>query len=127
MLLTPPPVAPCPSFQTISLEIVDPEPVSFVPPQANANGLAAGKSTCGRPSRACGSRMSEDPSSPAEQQTVTPRAAASCRAWLNAFRAWLVLASSGEPQLMEMTEGLRTLSCSAAVTAVRKPSSVLWA
>src|SRR5206468_4252471 len=50
---------------------------SRVPPQASANGLEAGKSTCSLPSSWDWSRMSEEPSSPAATQTVTPKVAAS--------------------------------------------------
>src|SRR2546422_1193763 len=72
--LTPPPVAPplSPSFHTVSLEIDGPEACRRVPPQANTNGLEAGKSTCCCPSFT----PTQAPSSPAAQQTVIPRAAA---------------------------------------------------
>ena len=104
-----------------------PEPRSFVPPHASAKGLDAGKSTCGFPSRSLGFRISDEPSSPEEQQTVTPSAAASSRARLKALSACGVLSSSVEPQLIEITEGLRTLSCRAVLTAARKPLSVFRA
>jgi hypothetical protein len=58
---------------------------------------------------------------------VTPRVAASCNAWLNALSACLVLKSSADPQLIEITDGRRTLSCKAALNAARKPLSVLRA
>ena len=70
---------------------------------------------------------SDEPLSPAAQQTVTPRSAASCMTSLKALRDWSVQASSGAPQLIEITEGLRTLSCRAALIASRKPWSVLGA
>src|SRR5579862_7615776 len=79
-LLIPPPVAPLtlsPSFHTISLLIFVRDATSFVPPHANANGLLAGNSTCGTPSRDFAGR-SDDPWSPASQHTVTPNAASSC-------------------------------------------------
>src|SRR4051812_4539677 len=41
-MLTPPPVPASPWFQTVSLEMVEPDPSSLVPPHARANGLDAG-------------------------------------------------------------------------------------
>src|SRR5690242_5250091 len=121
--LTPPPVAPpAPSFHAVS----DAEPlprVSRVPPQASACGLEAGKSACARPSSA----PSPEPPSPEAQQTVTPSSAASWSAPSNASTAWRVQLDSGEPQLIETTDGRRDLSCSAASSASRNPRSVLGA
>src|SRR5580704_2034613 len=73
-VLKPPPVAPpCGwSFQTTSLEIVDPLPARRVPPQASTCGLEAGKSTWFLPSLT----PSEDPLSPDATVMVTPSAAA---------------------------------------------------
>jgi hypothetical protein len=56
--------------------MVVPDTVSLVPPQPSANGLDAGKSTCGLPSVT----PSAEPLSPAAQQTVTPRLAAAWKA-----------------------------------------------
>src|SRR6516165_6277642 len=99
----PPPVALSDdSFQTTSLEILPPLAVSLVPPQASAKGLDAANSTCAFPSPT----PSPEPLSPDAQQTVTPRAAAVCKAWSNEFIACAVQLLSGPPQLMEMTEAL---------------------
>jgi hypothetical protein len=59
--------------------------------------------------------------SPEAQNTVTPTAAASWNAWSMAVMAWSVHADSAAPQLIEMTEGLCTLSWTALVTASRNP------
>jgi hypothetical protein len=73
--LTPPPVAqPSRVFQTVSLEIVPFDHSRWVPPQASTCGLEAGKSTL---ARCAASGVSSVPWSPAEQQIVTPRTAAS--------------------------------------------------
>src|SRR5215470_17793447 len=120
----PPPVAlSVDSFQTTSLEILLPLAAIFVPPHPSANGLDAGKSTCAFPSPT----PSPEPLSPDAQQTVTPRAAAVCKAWSNEFIACAVQLLSGPPQLIEMTEGLLVVSWIAFVTASRKPLSVLGA
>lgn len=70
VLLMPPPVAPPPgpSFHAVSLVIWFPEPSRWVPPQPNAFGLEAGKSTWLNPS--CSPSL--DPLSPEAHQTVTP-------------------------------------------------------
>jgi hypothetical protein len=90
---------------------------SRVPPQPNALGLEAGKSTCALPSPT----PSPEPLSPAATHTVTPIAAAACKAWSNCVIACVDQLGSAEPQLIEITEGLLTLSCTAVVTASRKP------
>src|SRR5712671_4986156 len=111
----PPPVALLSedSFQTTSLAIVVPAAVSLVPPHPKANGLDAGKSTCAIPSPT----PSPEPLSPDAQQTVTPSAAAVCRAWSNDVIACSVQLLSGPPQLIEMTDGLLVVSWTAKVTA----------
>ena len=93
---------------------------SVVPPQARAFGLEAGKSTCARPSPT----PSSDPLSPVATQTVMPTAAASWNAWSNCCIAWADQLDSGPPQLIEITEGLFTVSWTAWVTASRKPCEV---
>src|SRR6185312_11073327 len=109
--LTPPPVAPSPeSFQTTSDSIVAPDAVSEVPPQPRACGAEAGKSTCCRPT-----------------VTVTPRAAPSVRICSIWVRACEVHASSDSPQLIEITDGLWVLSCTAVESASMNPWSVLGA
>src|SRR5262249_58889240 len=119
MLLPPPPPAPprSPSFQTCSLLMVVPDPSNFVPPQARAKGLEDGKSVCGflslkRLPCASVNGRSEEPLSPEAQQIVTPSVAASWRIRLKALRYCCVEkgGSSGPPQLIEITEGLRMLS-----------------
>ena len=79
--LTPPPVALLVgfSFQTTSSAIFLPDAVSLVPPQPSANGLEAGKSTCGWLSL----MLSAEPLSPAAAQTVMPIVAAAWNAWSN--------------------------------------------
>src|SRR5271170_1867478 len=122
----PPPVAPslfASSFHTVSLLMVLPEATRRVPPHASTCGLDAGKSTWFRPSVA----PSVDPSSPAATQTVTPMAAADWNASSIDVMACWVHEDSGPPQLMETTEGLFVLSCTAVVIAFRKPASVLSA
>src|SRR3954454_14907539 len=124
-VLTPPPVALLLafSFQTISLAMVAPEAVSLVPPQPSANGLDAEKSTCGWPS----ATPAAEPLSPAAQQTVTPRLAAAWKALSNCVIACAVQFDSADPQLIEMTDGLLTLSWTAVVIASRKPWLVFGA
>src|ERR1019366_3195204 len=123
--LTPPPVAPPldPSFQTTSLEIEPPLTPRRVPPQASENGLDAGKSTWSWPSPT----PSSDPLSPQATHTVTPIADAACSALLKLCRDCAVQLDSGPPQLMEITEGLLTVSVAAWLMASRKPASVLGA
>jgi len=78
---TPPPVAPLPvdkSFHTTSLEMLVPDSVRLVPPHATEYGLEAGKSTWSLPSFT----PSVDPLSPHATHTVTPTAAAACKALL---------------------------------------------
>ena len=58
---------------------------------------------------------------------MTPSAAASCRTRSKALSACTVLRSSVDPQLIDITDGLRMLSCKAVFTAARKPLSVLSA
>ena len=73
MLLTPPPVAPsllASSFQTTSLVMVVPLPMSVVPPQARTWGLEEGKSTL------LPVPPSVEPLSPAATVTEMPSAAA---------------------------------------------------
>ena len=91
---------------------------SRVPPQASANGLEAGKSTCSLPSSWDWSRMSEEPSSPAATQTVTPKVAASWNRESMARMAWSVHATSGPPQLIDTTEGLHRRSWIALAIAL---------
>ncbi len=125
MSLTPPPVAPrpAPSFHTVSLTgALAASSCTVVPPQANACGLDAGKSTCTAPSVA----PSLLPLSPDATQTLTPRAAASMNAWSSAVRAWAVHASSLCPQLMLTAVGVG-VACTAVATASRKPRSVFGA
>src|SRR5260370_972415 len=87
--------------------------VGFVPPQARAKGLEAGKSTCCKPSV----RPSVEPLSPEATQTVTPSVVASSRSVLNSVRDCWVQEDSGPPQLMEITEGLYRVSWTAAAMA----------
>src|SRR5256885_2621621 len=111
-VLTPPPVAPSlalVSFHTTSLAIDAPLAVSLVPPHASAYGLEAGKSTCGWPSLS----PSPQPLSPAATVTGTPSAAASSSAGCIASRARPGQPSSGPPQLIQITEGVRPASCGA--------------
>src|SRR4051812_27054592 len=123
--LTPPPVALvfAFSFHTTSSLIALPAALIRVPPQPSANGLEAGKSTCGLPSPT----PSVEPLSPAAQHTVTPIAAAAWNAWSNCVIACAVQFDSAEPQLIEITDGLLTLSCTAVVIASRKPWLVFGA
>jgi hypothetical protein len=122
--LTPPPVALLlPSFHTTSELIVLPVASSLVPPQPRANGLDAGKSTCTLASFT----PSAEPLSPLAQHTVTPIAAAAWNAWSNCVIACAVQPDSGAPQLIEITDDLFTLSCTAVVIASRKPWLVLGA
>ncbi len=124
--LTPPPVAlvVAPSFHTVSDAIVVALLASsLVPPQASTLGLEAGKSTCTWPS----ATPSDEPLSPAATQTVTPIAAAAWKAWSYCVIACAVQVDSAPPQLIEITEGLLTLSCTAVVIASRKPCVVLGA
>src|ERR1700735_374450 len=129
-VLTPPPPAPPPnslpstaSFQTVSLVITPPEAARLVPPQASACGLDAGKSTLLPPSVT----PSLEPLSPDATQTVMPSAAAAWNAESKPVKACRVQLDSGPPQLIEMTEGLFTVSWIAVVIASRKPASVLGA
>ena len=94
----------------------------WVPPQASACGLDAGKSTCDRPSVT----PSFEPLSPDAQHTVTPSTAAAWKAWSNCVIACFVHCASGAPQLIEITDGAR-LSWTAVVIASRKPRSVFGA
>src|SRR5258708_38599680 len=107
----PPPPAPGPegpSFQTVSLAMVVAfDAMSRVPPQATAFGLEEGKSACALPSL----MPSEAPSSPAAAKTVTPSAPAAWNAASNCFIDAAVQPSSAPPQLIETTDGLRTVSC----------------
>src|SRR3954452_24773453 len=123
--LTPPPVALFgPSFQTTSSPMPPPAAsVTRVPPHASTNGLDAGKSTW--PLRS--PTPSSEPLSPAAAQTVTPIAAADWNAWSYVSMPCCVQVDSGTPQLIEMTDGRRTLSWIARVIALRNPSSVLGA
>ncbi len=84
-------------------------------------GLEAGKSTCTLPS----DTPSDEPLSPAATQIVTPIAAAAWNAWSYCVIACVVQFVSAEPQLIEITEGLLTLSWTAVVMASRKPAVVL--
>src|SRR5579871_2761486 len=125
-LMPPPPPDPGPSFQTTSSAIFDPEAVRRVPPQPSENALDAGKSTW-----ACPSLMSSlEPSSPEATQTVTPRAAAVCRTSFTALTVCCVHSKpwtgspSANPQLIEITVGLFTLSWMAAVRTSTHPRSV---
>ena len=124
-MLMPPPVAPSlgSSFQTTSLAIWPFWMVSFVPPQPSACGAEAGKSTCCLPSVT----PSVDPLSPAATVTLTPAAAPSVRICSICVRACAVQESSGPPQLIETTDGLLVLSCTAVESASMKPWSVLGA
>src|SRR5271155_4023398 len=89
--------------------MVAPESVSFVPPQAGTNGLAAGKSTVGVPLDV----PSVEPSSPEAARMVTPMVEASSQAELNEVSACCVQEDSGPPQLMETTAGRGFASCTA--------------
>jgi hypothetical protein len=71
--------------------------------------------------------LSPEPVSPAAAQTVTPMAAAAWKAWSNWVIACWVQFDSAAPQLIEITEGRLTLSCTAVVIASRKPWLVLGA
>ena len=121
-LLTPPPPAPpcAPSFHTLSAEIALLAAASRVPPQARACGLDAGKSTW----LALSFTPSLEPLSPEATQTVIPIAAADWKAESNAVMACSVHADSGPPQLIDITDGLLVLSCTAVEIASRKPASV---
>src|ERR1035438_4579707 len=70
---------------------------------------------------------SPEPLSPAATQIVTPMLAAAWNAWSNCVMAWAVQFDSAEPQLIEITEGLLTLSWTAIVMASRKPLLVFGA
>src|SRR6185312_6243248 len=120
----PPPVAPpcgC-SFHTLSTAVL-PVMRRLVPPQARTNGSEAGKSTCCLPSVT----PSVEPLSPDAAQTVTPSAAAAGNASSYAVIDCGVKRSSGPPQLIETTDGLFFVSCTALVIALRKPASVFGA
>src|SRR5579859_19389 len=123
--LTPPPPAPpfAPSFQTDSAEIAPPDASRLVPPQARTWGLEAGKSTWSAPSVT----PSLEPLSPLATVTVTPITAAAWNAEPYELRDWAVHDDSGPPQLIEITEGLLTVSWAAVVMASRKPASVFGA
>src|SRR5581483_1827064 len=108
-VLTPPPLAPLvasPSFHTSSLAMAVPLAWRLVPPQARAYELEAGKSTWLPPSVS----PSLEPLSPEATHTVMPIAAAAWKAWSMAVIACCVQVDSGPPQLIEITEGLRTSS-----------------
>src|SRR5262249_53866358 len=105
-----------PEFHTVSLLAVDPLAFSEVPPQPSTCGLAAGKSVCASPSL----DPSLLPPSPAAQQTVTPSAAASAKAWSIAVRLWADHWSSDWPQLMLTAAGVG-VACTAVLTASIKP------
>ena len=62
--------------------------------------------------------LSVEPLSPAATVTVTPIPAASVRICSIWVRAWALQASSDCPQLIETTDGLFVVSC----TAVDRPS-----
>src|ERR1700735_863958 len=122
--LTPPPVAPsllASSFQVTSAVIFVPDKLNRVPPQPRMKGLDAGKSTVGWLSE----EPPVEPLSPEAARTVTPMVAASWQAALKEFIACCVHELSGPPQLMEMIEGRFVVSWTAAVSASRKPRSVL--
>ncbi len=95
-----------PSFQTVSELMVELVAIRLVPPQASTQGLDAGKSTWGARSDS----PSEEPLSPDATQTEMPNKAASWKAAWKAFMACEVHSFSGEPQLIEITDGWRTLS-----------------
>src|SRR3954453_9949898 len=97
--------------------------MSLVPPQETALGAEAGKSTCGLPSLT----PSAEPSSPDAARTVTPSAAADWKAVSNWCIAAAVQRTSAAPQLIEITDGLRSESCTAALMALRKPAVVFGA
>src|SRR5579871_3873945 len=121
--LTPPPVECVPSFQTTSLLVPLSERSNCVPPHPSAKGLEAGKSACARPSPT----PSSEPLSPDAQHTVMPSAAAAWSASLKARMNCWEYCDSAFPQLMEMTEGWCSASCTAVVMASRKPRSLLGA
>ena len=111
-------MAPSPgSFQTTSLTIVVPLAFSVVPPQSSALGLEPGKLTWASPLVT----PLLEPLSPAAMQTDMPTVAASWNAWSNCCNAWLVQLDSGPPQLIEITDGLFVVSCTAMVIASRNP------
>src|SRR5262249_2766865 len=114
--MPPPEINPGPLFQTTSDVIVVPLAVSEVPPQASAPGLAEGKSTCCLPPRP----LSLDPVSPDAVQTVIPSKAAAARMLSICCRAFADQKSSDAPQLMEITEGFRMVSCTAVFTQLMK-------
>ena len=78
------------------------EDCRLLPPQASANGLEAGKSTCSPPPLT----PSDEPLSPDAMQTVIPKVAAVWKASSMAVIACEVQVDSAPPQLMEMMEGL---------------------
>src|SRR5450755_332690 len=91
--------------------------VMLVPLQPTTCGLDAGKSAW-LPGCAPGpSGKSLAPLSPAAQYTVTPMAAAAWKAWSIAMTDAWVHTTSGEPQLIEITDGRLVVSCTAVVIA----------
>src|SRR6185437_4305436 len=122
-LLTPPPVAPpaLPSFHTVSLDMLVPLPSSFVPPQASTCGLDAGKSTFSPVA------PSLDPLSPDATVIVTPTAAADWHASSKAVSEACTQFPSGPPQLIEITDGVWVVSCTAVEIASMNPWSVFGA
>src|SRR6202008_789740 len=95
----------------------------WAPRRAGPFGREAGKSTCTLPP----ATPSDEPLSPDATQMVTPIAAAAWKAWSYCVIACVVQLLSAAPQLMEITDGLLTLSCTAVVMASRKPAVVFGA
>ena len=104
-------------FHTTSLVIDAPEARSEVPPQPSACGADAGKSTCCAPSV----EPSVEPLSPAAAVTEIPSVPASVNACSICWRACAVHESSGPPQLIDSTDGLLVVSCTAVVIASMNP------
>ena len=94
-----------------------------MPPQPSANGLDAGKvdvrlAVADAVGRAVVARGAADRDA---------HAAAAWNAWSNCVIACAVQFDSAAPQLIEITDGLLTLSCTAVVIASRKPWFVFGA
>ena len=70
---------------------------------------------------------SDDPLSPDAARTVTPIVEASSHAEFSASRDCSVHESSGPPQLIEIMDGFRFVSCTAVLMASMNPWSVFGA
>src|SRR4029077_5479391 len=113
----PPPVVPNDWAHVVSVNDAPETSLMRVPPQELTNGSDAGYSTCAAPSPC----PQSEPLSPEAANTVTPSAAASWNVWFTALIACCVHvkpsipSNSGQPQLIESTEGLFVASCTELV------------